>query len=202
MKLSLINLLLPVMFVLSLVSCSSQELDATQFKGTLLPEPIPAPAVALTDNSGAAVQLSDYAGKIVLVYFGYTFCPDICPTTLAELAQVQRQLDDGGDKIQTVMISVDPERDTPQQLAQYVSHFHPTFVGLSGDTTEIDAAADAYGVFYEKHEGSAASGYLIDHTARVFVIDPEGNYQLSFGFGTPVEDMVHDLRLLMRSMQS
>jgi protein SCO1/2 len=114
---------------------------------------------------------------------------------------VQRQLDDSGEKIQTVMISVDPERDTPQQLAEYVTHFHPTFVGLTGSKEEIDAAAEAYGVYYEKHEGSAASGYLIDHTARVFAIDPQGNYQLSFSFGTPVEDIVHDLRLLMRSTQ-
>jgi protein SCO1/2 len=165
-----------------------------------MPTAIPAPDFALVDAAGQEVQLSDYQGKIVLLYFGYSFCPDVCPTTLSDLKLVQNQLDESGEKIQVIMVTVDPERDTPEKLAEYVAHFHPTFVGLSGTKEAIDAAAEGYGVYYEKHEGTPATGYLIDHTARVFVIEPDGNHRLSFGFGTTVKDMVADLRLLIRAM--
>lgn len=197
----LLALLLPILAVtLFLAACGGQGIDPGQFKGTLLPTPVPVPDFALANASGESVRLSDFADEIVLLYYGYTFCPDICPTTMAELSKVQRELDDGGEKIQVLMITVDPERDTPQKLAEYLDHFHPDFVGLSGSADQIEAAAEAFGVYYAPSEGSEATGYLVDHTARVFVVDPEGNYTLSFGHGTPVEDMVHDLRLLMRDM--
>jgi protein SCO1/2 len=109
-------------------------------------------------------------------------------------------VDESGENVQVIMITVDPERDTPDKIAEYVAHFHPTFVGLSGTKKAIDEAADGYGVYYEKHEGTPATGYLVDHTARVFVIEPDGTHRLSFGFGTPVEDIVADLRLLLRDM--
>ncbi|MFN2138549.1 MAG: SCO family protein [Candidatus Promineifilaceae bacterium] len=181
-------------------ACGEQGLDAADFRGTVLPTPIPAADFTLQNAAGEDVHLSDYEGQIVLLYFGYTFCPDICPTTLAELAKVQSELDDVGEKIQVIMVTVDPERDTPEQLAQYVTHFHPDFVGLSGAKEAIDAAADTFGVYYQRNEGSEATGYLVDHTARVFVVDPQGNYMLSFAYGTPVEDIVHDVKLLMRSL--
>ncbi len=189
-----------LLLLLLATACGNQEVDPAQFKGTMMPTPIPAPDFALTNEQGETVHLSDYQDEIVLLYFGYTFCPDVCPTTLSELSKAQRELDDGGEKIQVVMVTVDPQRDTPQKLAEYVAHFHPDFVGLSGTKKEIDAAGDGYGIYYEKNEGSEATGYLVDHTARVFVVDPQGNYQLSFSYGTPVEDIVHDLRLLMRDM--
>jgi protein SCO1/2 len=195
--------ILAMMIILALAitsACSSQGLDPSQFKGTFMPTPIPAPDFALTNAAGETVHLNDYEGKIVLLYYGYTFCPDICPTTLSELSKVQRELDDEGEKIQVLMVTVDPERDTPEKLEQYVTHFHPDFVGLSGTKEEIDAAGEGFGIFYEKEEGTEATGYLVNHTARVFVVDPQGNYQLSFAYGTPVEDIIHDLRLLMRAM--
>jgi protein SCO1/2 len=191
---------IPLILMLLLAACGSQEVDPSQFRGTLMPTPIPAADFTLTSASGEAVSLSDYRDEIVLLYFGYTFCPDICPTTLSELSEVQRELDDAGEKIQVVMVTVDPERDTPEKLGEYVAHFHPDFAGLSGTKEEIDAAGEGFGIYYEKNEGSEATGYLVDHTARVFVVDPQGNYQLSFSYGTPVEDIVHDLRLLMRDM--
>lgn len=183
-----------------LAACAGGPPDPADFKGTTLAAPIPAPDFELINAAGESVSLSDFEDQIVLLYFGYSFCPDVCPATLAELGQVQRELDDAGEKMQVLMITVDPQRDTPQQLAEYTSHFHPTFIGLAGDKEAIDAAAEGYGVFYEAHEGTVASGYLVDHTARVFVVDPQGMYQLSFGFGTPAADMAHDLRLMMRGM--
>lgn len=189
-----------LLILAALAACGSGEVDPSQFKGTMLPTSIPAPDFTLTNAAGEAVSLSDYKGEIVLLYFGYTFCPDICPTTLAELKKVQEGLDNEGEKMQVVMVTVDPERDTPEKLAEYVGHFHPDFVGLSGTKEEIDVAGAGYGLYYERHEGSEATGYLVDHTARVFVVDPLGNYQLSFAYGTPVEDIVHDLRLMMRGM--
>lgn len=196
-----ITYLITILFLLVIpAACGSQEMDPSQFKGTFMPSLIPVPDFTLTNTAGESVNLSDYEGEIVLLYFGYTFCPDICPTTLSELSNVQRQLDDAGEKIQVVMVTVDPQRDTPENLGKYVTHFHPDFVGLSGTKAEIDAAGEIFGVYYEKQEGSEATGYLVDHTARVFVVDPQGNYQLSFSYGTPVADIVHDLNLLLRGM--
>ena len=147
----------------------------------------------LVDQNGKTITRASLEGSWSLMFFGYTNCPDICPTTLSELNKVQSELDDKGEKIQVLMVTVDPERDTPPKLAEYVAHFHPDFVGLSGTKEEIDGAGEGFGIYYEKQEGSEATGYLVDHTARVFVVDPQGNYQLSFSYGTPVEDIVHDL---------
>ena len=194
------TILLLTLVTLTIVACGSGELDPAQFKGTIMPATIPAPDFTLTNGDGEQVQLSDFQGKIVLLYFGYTFCPDVCPSTLADLKVVQDRLDEAGEQIQVIMVTVDPDRDTPEQLAEYVAHFHPTFIGLSGTKEDIDAAGEGYGVYYEKHEGTAATGYLVDHTARVFVIEPDGTYRLSFPFATLTDDMIADLRLLLRRM--
>jgi len=193
-------ILLFILTIMMAAACSGGEPDPSQFKGTIMPAAIPAPDFTLTNAEGQEVQLSDYEDKIVLLYFGYTFCPDVCPTSMSDLKQVQNKLDESGEKIQAIMVTVDPERDTPEKIAEFAEHFHPTFIGLSGTQEEIDAAAEGYGVYYEKHEGTAATGYLVDHTARIFVIEPDGTYRLSFAFGTPVDDIVSDLRLLLRSM--
>lgn len=189
-----------LLLVLSLAACGGGELDPADFRGTLMPTTIPAPDFTLAGAGGEEVSLSDFQGKIVLLYFGYTFCPDVCPSTLSDLKIVQDKVDEYGERVQVIMVTVDPERDTPQRLAEYVEHFHPTFIGLSGTKEAIDEAGEGYGVYYEKHEGTPATGYLVDHTARVFVIEPDGSYRLSFGFGTPTDDIAHDLRLLLRQM--
>lgn len=193
--------MLIALIVLVATACNSGAADPSQFKGTMMPAEIPAPDFTFTDVDGQEVRLSDFQDKIVLLYFGYSFCPDVCPSSLTDLKLVQNKLDEAGEKIQVIMITVDPDRDTPETITEYVGFFHPTFIGLSGTKEEVDAAAEGYGVFYEKHEGTAATGYLVDHTARIFVIEPDGTYRLSFGFGTPVDDIVSDLQILLKDMQ-
>ena len=168
-----------------------------EFAGTLLADPEPAPAFALTDVAGNLVAPGDFEDQIVLLYFGYTFCPDVCPTTMADLARVQREVDDDGDEVQVIMITVDPGRDTAAVVHDYATSFHSDFVGLSGTEAEIAAAAAAWGVYYQKQQGTAATGYLVDHTARVFLIDKAGRYRLTYPFGTAPEAIAADIEILL-----
>jgi protein SCO1/2 len=151
----------------------------------------------LTSADGK-VSLSDLRGKVVLIYFGYTFCPDVCPATMVELKKAMNDLGRDSEDVQVVMISLDPLRDTPEILQSYVQHFHPSFMGLTGTDEEISAITVPMGIFYEKHEGSPESGYLIDHTATVVVVDKDGYLRLIYSFDTPGEDMAKDLRYLVR----
>jgi protein SCO1/2 len=163
------------------------------FHGTVLQSPQPAPDFELTASHGQKISLKDFEGKIVMLYFGYTFCPDVCPATLFELRSALELLGQQADEVQTIMISVDPERDTPEMLAEYVAHFHPSFIGVTGSPEEIAEVATLYGIFYEAHEGTAATGYLVDHTATVMVIDQSGHLKLVFPFGEPAENIAEDL---------
>ena len=176
-----------------------QVVDSTyRYHGTVIQSPEPARNFTLTGSDGQPVNLTDFQGKAVLLYFGYTFCPDVCPATMVELSKAKHLLGKDGDKFQVAMITVDPARDTPNKLQEYVSHFDPTFVGLSGSDDEIAEAATQFGIYYEKNEGSEASGYLIDHTASVVVIDPQGHLRLVYPFGTAGEDIAEDIRHLVR----
>lgn len=170
------------------------------FRGTSYVEPYPKAAeISLTRDDGTSFQLSQMRGKIVLLFFGYTSCPDVCPTTLAELNQALTKLDeDDANRVQVVFITVDPDRDTPERAQLYVNNFNPNFIGLSGTEDELSAVWNGYGVFRQIVEGASAAGYLVDHTARVTLIDGEGNLRISFGFDTPVDDIVHDLRLILK----
>lgn len=164
-----------------------------EFAGTLLSNPEQAPEFTLTGDSGEAVSLESYRGKVVLMYFGYTFCPDICPASLAELADAMELLGDRADDVQVVMVSVDPARDTPDVLAEYMDHFDPRFAGLTGTDAEIAGVADSYGVFYEAQEGTAATGYLVDHLASVIVIDGDGRWVEVLSYGTTSEQIAGDV---------
>jgi protein SCO1/2 len=167
------------------------------FHGTLLQSPSKAHDFSLVSHTGQRVKLSDYRGKLVLLYFGYTFCPDVCPATLSEIAGAMEILVEDSDEVQVIMVSVDPERDTPSKLADYVAHFHPAFLGVTGTPDQIAEIATFYGIFYEKNQGSVATGYLVDHTATVTVVDQEGHVKLIFPFGTPAEAIAEDLDYLL-----
>ena len=168
------------------------------FHGTVIQSPELSYDFTLKSAKGD-VSLSDYRGKLVLVYFGYTFCPDICPATLANVGQSLRELGTKADDIQLIMISLDPERDTPEKLEQYVTHFYPSFVGVTGTPEELAKIASLYGIFYEKVAGTANDGgYLLNHTATLLVIDREGYLKLVFPFGVTVPEIVDDLKYMLR----
>ena len=169
------------------------------FRGTTYAEPYPvAPEIQLTRASGNDFRLSDVRGNVVALFFGYTSCPDICPTTMAELKQALDELGPDADQVQVLFVTVDPQRDTPERVQEYVDHFNPDFIGLSGSEPDLARVWSDYGVFREVVDGSSAAGYLVNHTARVTLIDQQGNLRVSFPFDTPVNDVVHDLNLLLR----
>jgi protein SCO1/2 len=154
---------------------------------------------SLTAYPEQTVRLQEFRGKVVMVYFGYTYCPDVCPATMAELARAMDELKSAErEEVQVIMVTVDPARDTPQVLAEYLAHFDPSFVGLSGSEAEIANAAAPFGIYYQKGAGSEASGYLVDHTATVATLDREGYLRLIFHFGAPGEDIAADVRRLLK----
>jgi len=167
------------------------------FSGTVIQSPEPSFDFTLTSSKGE-VSLSDFRGKLVVLYFGYTFCPDICPATLANIGQALRNMGSKADDVQVIMISVDPERDTPEKLAEYVAHFYPTFIGVTGTEEQLAEVASLYGIFYQKVQGSEATNYLVDHTATTLVIDREGYLKLVLPFGVTIDEIAGDLKYMLR----
>ena len=185
---------------LSLAAC------AHSFAG-VAPNPIgPAPDFTLTDENGQPFKLSDLRGKWILLAYGYTHCPDVCPLTLSRLREVKRTVDANGDRVQVVFVTIDPERDTPDIMQKYVSHFDQPFPqkfkGLSGTPAEIAAAAKPYNVNYEKKETGSADGYSMGHTAEVHLIDPQFNWRMTFPFGVKAEEIASDLQYLMQQPEA
>jgi cytochrome oxidase Cu insertion factor (SCO1/SenC/PrrC family) len=156
-------------------------------------EPIGGP-FALTDQNGTRRTDADFRGKLMLVYFGFTYCPDVCPTDLLQIALAVDQLGEAGEMVQPVFITVDPERDTPEHLKQYMALFHPRFVGLTGDAMAIGAAARAYRVYYKKIEWSDRSDYTVDHSAFIYLMGRDGEYLGFFPPGASAERLVETIR--------
>lgn len=166
-----------------------------QYKGFVLQSPTRISNFTLTHaQTGQPLSLADLRGNPTLIYFGYTFCPDICPATLAEIKKAKTLLGDKAEQLQVVMITVDPERDTAETLTQYLTYFDNTFIGLTGTEQEILAATTPFGIFYDKHEGTPATGYLVDHTASVMLIDADGYLRIMYPFGMTATDMANDLQ--------
>jgi protein SCO1 len=174
--------------------------QSAQFSGRALVPPPAAMDFTLQASDGSEFQLSQQRGKVVLLNFGYTFCPDVCPTTLVELSQVRARLGDAAKRVQTAFITLDPERDTPERLSIYTKAFDPTFIGLTGSTEQLAHVRTMYGVVAEKETSQGTSaGYLIAHSAYTYVIDPDGRLRLLFPFGMSVEEMADDIMQLLRS---
>jgi len=152
---------------------------------------------ALTDHTGKARTLGDFRGKVVVMFFGYTRCPDVCPITLAELKAVKEQLGEEGKRLQVVFVTVDPERDTQKLLAEYVPAFDPSFLGLYGDPAAIAKVAKDFRVFYQKSPGKTPDSYTVDHTAGSYIFDPQGRLRLFARHGN-AGNLLADIRTLLR----
>ena len=151
----------------------------------------------LTDHNGKPRTLADFKGKLVVLFFGYTHCPDVCPTTLAELALVMKQLGEDAKKVQVLFVTVDPERDTPQLLAQYVPSFNSSFLGLYGDAAATAAVAKEFKIVYQKVAGSSPENYTMDHSAGTYVFDQSGRLRLFVSYGQGATVLLHDIRILL-----
>ncbi len=169
----------------------------TSGQGSLVQPPRQLSDFSLMGPQGTPVKFSDLRGKAVLLFFGYTHCPDFCPTTLVEFRDAKRALGAEADKVAFVFISVDAEADTPQSVAAYAQNFDPAFVGLSGDPATLAQIGPEYDLYYKKREVSGASSYLIDHTAITYLIDRQGRLKVVFPYGTPASAMATDIKALL-----
>ena len=151
----------------------------------------------LTDPEGRRRQLTEFMGRVVVVFFGFTHCPDVCPTTLLELAAVKKSLGADGARVQGIFITVDPERDTPALLKAYMAQFDASFVALTGSADEIKAVAKQFKVYYAKSPGSTPDSYTMDHTAGSYVFDSQGRVRLFTRYGTGADALSHDLKILL-----
>ncbi len=151
----------------------------------------------LPDAEGKVRTLAEFKGQVVLVFFGFTQCPDVCPTTMLELAAVKKALGPDGSRVRGIFVTIDPERDTPEVLKAYVASFGPDFIGLRGDAEQTKAAAKHFKVFYAKVPGKAEGSYTMDHTAGSYVFDAKGRVRLFTRYGTGAEALTHDLKALL-----
>jgi protein SCO1 len=154
--------------------------------------------LALPDAEGHARTLADFRGKVTVVFFGYTQCADVCPTTMAELARIRQALGADGERVQGVFVTVDPERDKPEVLKAYLASFDPSFVALRGSPEQTAAAAREFKVFYAKVPGKTAGSYTVDHTAGSYVFDTKGKLRLFERYGTPGDALAADLKRVLK----
>lgn len=152
----------------------------------------------LTDHNGQARSLKDFKGKIVVMFFGYTQCPDVCPTTMTELAAVKKILGPDGDKLQALFVTVDPARDTPEVLKAYMTNFDPSFLALYAPADKLVAVAKDYKVYYKKVEGKTPTSYTMDHSAGTYVYDADGRLRLYSRYGSGAGALASDIKLLLQ----
>jgi len=167
------------------------------FHGTVIQSNDPAYDFSLTSTAGN-ISPSNYRGKLVLLYFGYTNCVDICPATLATAGQALQQLGKNADNVQLIMISLDPMRDTPNVLATYVTQFHPSFIGVTGTRDQLEEVATLYGIYYNKTESIDGMDYTLNHTSTLLVIDRDGYLKLTYAFGVTAEEIADDLKYMLK----
>jgi protein SCO1 len=181
--------------LLPLAACDRA--GAPQFKAVDITGAEYAQDLDLPDTDGRQRHIADFKGKVTVVFFGFTQCPDVCPTTLLELSEVRKALGPAGERVQGIFVTVDPERDTPEVLKAYVGNFGTDFVALRGDAEQTKAAAKRFKVFYAKVPGKTEGSYTMDHTAGSYIFDARGKVRLFTRYGTGAEALKHDLQLLL-----
>lgn len=180
-----------------LASCNPAPKEA--FRGTDIGRESFGKRLDLVDHNGVRRGLDDFKGKVVVLFFGYVHCPDVCPTTLSDTAEAMRLLTpDEASRVQVLFVTVDPERDTADLLKEYVPYFHARFLGLRGSDEETAQAAREFRIFYRRHATPGSNGYNVDHTAGSYVLDTRGRLRLLLPFAMSPDDMAHDLRILLR----
>ena len=167
------------------------------FSGTVIQSQTAAPSVDLVTSTGERASLRDFEDKVVVLYFGYTFCPDVCPTTLSTIKKAVDKLGDKSDDVPVIMVSVDPERDSPELLRDYLSFFDSRFLGMTGTEVEVAEVATVYGVFFLAEEGTVDTGYLVSHTANLMVVDREGYLKLIIPPDATSDQIASDLDYLL-----
>jgi protein SCO1/2 len=185
-----------VLLALCVAACSPQ---APKFRSTDITGSSFGRELALNGHDGKPRTLADFRGKAVVLFFGYTHCPDVCPTTLVDTAAAMKKLGGDAARVQVLFVTLDPERDTPEVLAKYVPAFDPGFLGLSGDAAATERAAKEFKIFYEKRAGSTPSSYTVDHSGQSYVIDPQGRLRLFVRNDRIAEDLAEDLRMLLNN---
>ena len=183
------------LFALFLAACSP---DKPQFKSIDLTGADYAKDFVLPDQNGKTRSVKDFAGKVVVVFFGFTQCPDVCPTSMAELAGIKKSLGADGDKLQAVFISVDPERDTPEILKAYMGNFDPTFLALRPSMEQLPVVAKDFKIYYKKVVGKTPTSYSMDHSAGNYVYDTQGRLRLYNRYGSGADGLTQDIRLLLK----
>jgi protein SCO1/2 len=181
---------------LSLLAACGQ--DKPAFKGVDITGADYAKGWELPDQHGQVRTLKDFAGKVVVVFFGYTQCPDVCPTSMQELAQVKQLLGPDGDKLQGVFITIDPERDTAELLKAYMANFDPTFIALRATPEQLAAVAKDFKIYYKKVEGKSATSYTMDHSAGSYTFDPQGRVRLYNRYGSGAPALAEDVKILLK----
>jgi protein SCO1/2 len=169
-----------------------------RYQGSLIDPPVPATDFTLTDQNGGSFKLSEQRGRAVLIFFGYTNCPDVCPVTLSNFMRIKEALGDQAQRVRFVFITVDPERDTRERLQQHLSNYDPEFIGLTGTRGELEKVWQSYGVYQARHDEGSAAGYVVDHTSRTYLIDPHGNWLLTYPFEMDRQAIVDDLDYLLK----
>ncbi len=175
----------------------SSSAPAIKFLGADITGADYARTLALPDVNGQPRTLGDFKGKVTVVFFGYTQCPDVCPTTMTELAQVKKSLGADGDKLQAVFVTIDPERDTPEILKSYMASFDPSFVALRGTLEQTQATAKEFKVYFAKVPGKTEGSYTMDHSAGAFILDTKGNVRLFERYGAGAEGLAADVKALI-----
>lgn len=179
-----------------LAACSP---DKPQFKSIDLTGADYAQGFSLADHNGQTRTLKDFAGKIVVVFFGFTQCPDVCPTSMAELAEVKQQLGQDGARLQGIFITLDPERDTPELLKAYMANFDPSFLALRPTLAQLPQVSQDFKIYYKKVAGKTASSYTLDHSAGSYVYDAQGRVRLYSRYGAGAGALASDIALLLKT---